>query len=33
MLSFLSNFYKKRTILFSYVFIVYYNVDIVSTYC
>lgn len=33
MLSFLSNFHKKRTILFSYVFIVYHNVDIVSTYC
>ena len=33
MLSFLSNFYKKRTILFSYAFISHYNVDIVSTYC
>lgn len=33
MLSFLSNFYKKRTISFSYVFIAHYNVDIVSTYC
>lgn len=33
MLSFLSNFYKKRTMLFSYVFIVHHNVDIVSTYC
>ena len=28
MLSFLSNFYKKRTISFSYVFIAHYNVDI-----